>query len=281
MRAFVLFVLGSLVVGACSAGGRPGTVGPAGGDDVDAAAEPDAEVRPSEGDAGGAAGQPEADAAGASGANDATIDDGAAVALDAGNLAADRAAPPGRGMSLFDGHTLTGWSGNPKIWSVKDGAIDGTATGGNGEIIFTDADYDSFRIILTARLVSMTQHLGVCFWGSRPKPGTWGYNGCLDVIPPQGALWDYSAGAIKGPTIGTGTADMNTWHQTEILANLQTGTIQVAVNGVLVTDYKETNLGKRKKGPIGLQIHAHASEVQYKDISIEVAPADDHLVTLK
>ena len=33
---------------------------------------------------------------------------------------------------LFDGKTLTGWDGNPKLWSVKDGAITGV-TGSDPE----------------------------------------------------------------------------------------------------------------------------------------------------
>ena len=29
---------------------------------------------------------------------------------------------------IFDGKTLKGWNGNPKLWSVKDGAITGQTT---------------------------------------------------------------------------------------------------------------------------------------------------------
>ena len=29
---------------------------------------------------------------------------------------------------IFDGKTLKGWDGNPKFWSVKDGAITGQTT---------------------------------------------------------------------------------------------------------------------------------------------------------
>ena len=31
-------------------------------------------------------------------------------------------------VSIFDGKTLKGWNGDPKFWSVKDGAITGTTT---------------------------------------------------------------------------------------------------------------------------------------------------------
>ena len=32
---------------------------------------------------------------------------------------------------IFDGKTLKGWDGNPKFWSVKDGAITGQTTKDN------------------------------------------------------------------------------------------------------------------------------------------------------
>jgi hypothetical protein len=31
-------------------------------------------------------------------------------------------------MSLFDGETLSGWQGDPQIWSVRDGATTGRTT---------------------------------------------------------------------------------------------------------------------------------------------------------
>jgi hypothetical protein len=34
-------------------------------------------------------------------------------------------------VSLFDGKSLEGWDGNPKFWSVRDGAITGQTTAEN------------------------------------------------------------------------------------------------------------------------------------------------------
>ena len=42
------------------------------------------------------------------------------------------ATAPARGdefQSLFNGKDLTGWEGDPKLWSVKDGAIVGETDG--------------------------------------------------------------------------------------------------------------------------------------------------------
>jgi hypothetical protein len=193
---------------------------------------------------------------------------------------ASAAAAPAPRTKLFDGQSLKGWNGNPDIWSVKDGAIRGIAEKG-GQLILSDGDYTDFRLILKSRLVSEKQHLGVCFWGDR-KPD-WGYGECILVIPPTGGMWDYHPGK-KGPPrekLPHPDFDVHAWHETEILAHLATGTIRMAVNGVEVTRYKDEDPTRLRKGPIGLQIHAGASEVEYKDLEIEVDPKEDRLLTVK
>ena len=76
---------------------------------------------------------------------------------------------------------------------------------------------------------------------------------------------------------------MADWHQTEILANRDTGRVLVAVNGKLLHDYQDSpaTLPRRKAGPIGMQIHKAGTESEYKDISVEVDPKSDQLITLK
>ena len=66
------------------------------------------------------------------------------------------------------------------MWSVKDGAIDGKSDNG-GQLIDTKDDHDDFRLIVSSRRVSMTEHLGICFWGARTP--VWKYNGCNLLIP--------------------------------------------------------------------------------------------------
>ena len=49
--------------------------------------------------------------------------------------------------SLFNGRDLAGWDGNPKFWSVKDGAITGQTTAdnptpGNTFLIWRDGTLD-------------------------------------------------------------------------------------------------------------------------------------------
>jgi hypothetical protein len=217
---------------------------------------------------GGAGGVPAADAA-------------PPAEPDAGAPAVDAGPDPviaGGMIKLFNGTTLEGWDGNPKIWSVKDGAIDGLSPTG-GQLVYTKGDYDDFRLILESRLVSKTQHLGVCFWGERSP--TWGYANCILVIPPSGGMWDYHKG-IKSPlhmNPAKANVDSSMWHKSEILANAKTGEVRMAVNGILVLTYK--NMTGLKKGPIGLQIHNGSSEVQYRELYLEENPKDPNLITVK
>ncbi len=183
---------------------------------------------------------------------------------------------------LFDGATLKGWSANPAIWSIKDDAIDGKATNG-GQLAISKDDFGSFRLVVSSRLPSKSQHLGICFWGSRPtKVNDWGYGNCIDVMPPHNWMWDYSAGGLNAglPEPKPSFPD-DVWNHAEILADIGKGTIRMAVNGVAVVNYTDKNPARLKRGPIGLQIHAGASEVQYKDLVVLTAPQADTLFTLK
>ncbi len=59
---------------------------------------------------------------------------------------------------LFNGKDLDGWDGNPKFWSVKDGAITGTTTKdnpteGNTFLIWKDGQLDDFELRLDFKIV--------------------------------------------------------------------------------------------------------------------------------
>ena len=67
------------------------------------------------------------------------------------------APPETSGMqSIFNGKDLTGWSGDPRLWSVKDGAIrgettDAEAANGNTFIIWQEGRTQDFELRLSFR----------------------------------------------------------------------------------------------------------------------------------
>ena len=72
-------------------------------------------------------------------------------------LAADSVEPGFK--SLFNGKDLSGWEGNPKLWSVKDGAITGitgsdpdTKINHNTFLVWKDGTVDDFELRLSYRI---------------------------------------------------------------------------------------------------------------------------------
>lgn len=261
---------GSATGGAGGSGGT-GASGGSSGADVDAA---------SSGGGGSSAGSG-AGADGPSSDLDAAATDSATGGdVDTAAAAPDGAAavPPGM-TKLFDGTSLTGWDGNPAIWSVNatDGAIHGK-TGNGGQLINTKDSYQEFRLLVTARMLIMTtNHMGICFWGTPATPGKWSYNGCLDLMPPWGGLWDYQSNKSLLAPPGDQSIQAQ-WMQIELLV-LSTGQVLAAINGVQTTD--KMIPGRARMSPIGLQAHAGASDQEYKDIYVEPNPAVHTLMTVK
>jgi Domain of Unknown Function (DUF1080) len=187
---------------------------------------------------------------------------------------------------LFDGKSLDGWDYDPKAWSIVDGAMRGTGKGGN---IWTKGDYGNFRLFVTSRVASPPgddghNHLGVLFWGDRPVAGKFGTNNAVQVQPPHGAMWDYHKG--KGNIKVERDASFKKpryqdWHVGEILANLDTGEVRFANDGVEVMHHKYPDVSALKRGPIGMQIHAAAGIFDYKDIYVEADPKERELLTVK
>src|SRR6266511_1821737 len=62
--------------------------------------------------------------------------------------------------SIFKGKYLTGWEGNPNLWSVKDGAITGPTTkenplrGNNTFLIWNDGTVSDFELRLSYKIAA-------------------------------------------------------------------------------------------------------------------------------
>jgi len=218
-----------------------------------------------------------------------------AGAEDSGQPAAGSGQPispyPGC-MRIFDGKSFDGWVADSSTWSIVDGAMRGV--GGTSRLAYTKADYGSFRLIFTARMNSVNgDHLGVLFWGDRPKDSAKpkiDNAGWVQFMPPFGGMWDYHPPQhhnLPHATLAQGTKDSTKWTTTEILRDLEKGTMCAAVDGVEIARYTHPNPTERTDaekriipGPIGMFRHGGGVS-EYKDIYIEANPKQDKLITVK
>ena len=213
-------------------------------------------------------------------------------ALLAGAAPAAEPGPYPGCVKIFNGENFDGWVADPSTWSIVEGAMRGV--GGTSRLAYTKADHGSFRLIFTSRMNPVNKdHLGVLFWGDRPgdagKPKI-DNAGWLQFMPPHGAMWDYHPPQHRNlphETLAEGPRDFTTWHVTEMLCNLDKGTLRAAVDGVEIVRYTHPFPTERKDpekriiaGPIGMFRHGGGAS-EYKDIYLEAEPKEDKLVTVK
>jgi hypothetical protein len=205
---------------------------------------------------------------------------------------AGHAAPYPGCVKIFNGESFEGWEADRSTWSIVDGAMRGV--GGSSRLAFTKADYGNFRLIFSARMNPVNgDHLGVLFWGDRPKdPAKPKIDnaGWIQFMPPHGAMWDYHPPKhhnLPHETIAAGSRDFTNWHETELLCNLEKGTMRAAVDGVEIVRYTHPHASERSDpekriipGPIGMIRHG-AGASEYKNICVEVNPKEDKLLTVR
>lgn len=79
-------------------------------------------------------------------------------------------------ISLFNGKNLDGWTGNPSVWHVKDGAIVGTSSpqhpAGSTNIIYAGHEYSNFMLQVQFKMVGAGANGGVQYRSQNkpPKP---------------------------------------------------------------------------------------------------------------
>ena len=204
--------------------------------------------------------------------------------------------------SLFNGKDLAGWEGNPKLWSVEDGAITGrTADSGDTKIahntflVWTDGTVGDFELTFRYRIEKGNS--GVQYRSKLLEPGAFGpivsgyqadfeagktYSGILYEERGRGILAQRGQkteiGADGKPTATGSVGDSNEiqaaikdeqWNDYKIVA--KGNRVQHFINGkqsVDVTDNDPKNAPK--EGILALQIHAGpAMVVQFKDLLLK------------
>jgi len=211
---------------------------------------------------------------------------------DAGPVVSQPGAPCPRCVKIFNGMTFEGWEAAPATWKIIDGAMHGQ--GGTSRAAYTKKDYGNVRLIVTSRLNPANgDHLGILFWGNRPmdpnKPQI-DNAGWVQWMPPFGGMWSYHPPMHHGLTamkLAPSPSPGTVWHTSEILLNLDKGTLRAAVNGIETTRYTHAWPTEREdptkriiRGPLAMMKHGSGGS-EYKDIWVEDEPTEDVLYTVK
>jgi hypothetical protein len=181
-------------------------------------------------------------------------------------------------ISLFDGKTLKGWYGDPKVWRAEHGYISGKAqkVRGNTFLIYNHP-FANFELTCKCMLIKGKgfTNSGIQYRSKVLDPKKWivggyqadmgaGYWGTLYEERFRGSLGGKRPAEVKDPNNGE-------WADYRIVAD---GThLQQYLNGVQSLDFNDTNKEKAaNSGIIALQYHAPGLgfEVRFKDIRIKI-----------
>jgi hypothetical protein len=200
---------------------------------------------------------------------------------------------------LFDGRSLAGWvqlenkPTDPPTpgWIVKDEAITSTGTGRG--VLYTVRDFNRFRLMFTMRHVSGSPDHQACvlIFCTRPQEGQKPLDalGGVQFQIPNGGHWDYrpgvnNSGGDEFDPVSKTHFDSHDWSRVEILANALNGTARMAVAQPLGSKAVEVlrfrNLDAGHVGPVALQMHNAGLFDEYRDITVEVDPHVDDLLTV-
>jgi hypothetical protein len=193
-------------------------------------------------------------------------------------------------LLLEDAYPVELAKGATMGWAVTDGAIASTGVGRG--VIYTAKDYGRYRLMFTMRHVKGSPDHPACvlIFCQRPQGDEMPLDalGGLQFDVPSGGHWDYRPGMNKdGGAEYTQVAkvpfDVHAWSHIELLVDSATGTARMAVaqpvgsKATEVLDFKDASAGR--VGPIALQMHNAGLFDEYKDMTIEVDPKVDGLIT--
>ena len=189
------------------------------------------------------------------------------VLLAAVGLAQDNGFRP-----LFDGKTLDGWDGDPRLWRVEDselvGSTEGVTLQANTFLIHED-QFGDFHLKLQVKL--RNHNSGIQF-RSQAFPN-WVVHG-LQADMAEGNWWGsiYDEKGTRG-VIVNGWKDKaervvkpNDWNDFEVYC--KGDLIQIRVNGLLTAELRDSS---RMKGVLALQVHqGPPMEVRFRNVRIQV-----------
>ncbi|MDB6080414.1 MAG: Cytochrome c [Akkermansiaceae bacterium] len=196
-------------------------------------------------------------------------------------------------QSLFNGKDLTGWTGDPRLWSVQDGVLTGETDGEgrkideNSFLISQAGEPADFELEFKAR-VSGDNNSGVQYRSKVVDPAKWSVGGYqMDLHPNQnyvGMLYEERGRGIaceRGQQVNLGEkpevtgslekpeVKLSDWNDYRIVA--KGSDLQHFINGKLAAEIHDQDEGRRAlKGILALQLHAGpAMKAEFKDVRLK------------
>lgn len=193
------------------------------------------------------------------------------LGLSAAALAEDGFVP------LFDGKTLNGWQGDPKLWSVEDGAILGSTEDvklTHNTFLATTKSYKNFVLKLDFKLrnhnsgvqVRSKQFPDYVVRGYQADMAESRYTGILYEEGGRGILVD-----VKPEEVAKHLKPGD-WN--EYVITCDGPHLKFQINGFTTVDYTEKDEAKgAKEGIIALQLHqGPGMKVWFRNIRIQELP---------
>ncbi len=185
--------------------------------------------------------------------------------------------PEAEFVSLFNGQDLSGWLGDPRLWTVVDGVIVGSTEQTkltHNSFLSTRTSYSDF--VLRASVKLLNGNSGIQFRGEQfPDYVVKGYQADIAVEKYFGMLYDEGGRGImeywKSMTPQE-QADINSvarlddWNLYEI--HCQGDRIKMILNGQVVCEIEDPE--GASEGIIALQLHTgDPMQVMFKDIEVK------------
>jgi hypothetical protein len=169
-------------------------------------------------------------------------------------------------VKLFDGKTLSGWTGfNEGKWEMKDGIL--TGTGPMGHLISPN-QYTNLEFKVEAKL-NHSGNSGMYFRAEKGPGWPKGYEAQVENTSPDPAKTGslYFLHPVKEQLVQD-----DTWWTQHVIAI--GNRIIIKVNDKIVTDFVDEK-NTYKSGHLAFQQHDPGSVVQYRNIMVKRLPADE------
>lgn len=195
--------------------------------------------------------------------------------------------PPIKGESknfnMFDGKSIDGWQGDGKTWTIEDGELiaRGSADGPIETQLVTEVPFSDFRVTIEFKSTAGAKS-GVGFWKAAPAPSdaAQSIDGHVVWIAPDHSIARSGRVVFESSEKAKTATKPGDWNQVEILA--QGNRVRVALNGEILSDWRDPSPDGIAAGPIAIHFEADAAnqDVRFRKLHLETFPAENKLVTL-